>query len=105
MSKYIYSSHRRYINNCNPPDNAQSGTVWFDSGLQCLVVYDGDTWVEFGDHQPFMTPDAEEAIDRVLDMLRGRSRINDLADKYPLVEDALGQLEVALKLCQNLDNG
>lgn len=104
MSHIIKGHNVSFVSNCHPPPQAQPGTVWYDSGRQNLVVYDGQSWVELVQNSPILTWEAENAIDTLIEMLNNQPRISAMADKYPLVEDALGQLEVALKLCQNLDN-
>lgn len=105
MSKYLISSvGTNHIQNCYPPSTAQAGQPWWDSGQQCLTVYNGTDWVPVHEPSVAMTFIAEEAIDRMVDMISNQSTIADMADKYPLVRDALCQLEVALKMCQNLDD-
>jgi len=105
MSKHIIpnANSMPYISNCYLPASAQAGTVWFDSSTQSMQVYDGSTWVSLQPPKPMLSWEAEEALDKIIPMLNGQPLIVDMADKYPLVEEALGQLEVALKLCQNLD--
>lgn len=103
MSKHLINTSCQSISGCYPPYPAQPGMVWYDSGRQKMVVYDGSNWVEVENNIPTMTCEAEEAIDQLIDMINNQKRISEMADKYPLVAEALGQLEVALKLCQNLD--
>lgn len=108
-SKHLFDSPAPsvYIQNCFPPSSAQPGQVWFDSGAQSLKIYDGTIWQIFatGDNGTVaMNYDAEDAIDWAIKRVREEQKITELADKYPMVADALGQLEVILKLCQNLDD-
>jgi hypothetical protein len=101
MSKYIFPSNSKpYISNCYPPSTAEPGAVRYDSGTQSLQVFDGSVWQSLGETQFTLTWEAEEAIDKMIDLSSGPA-LAELSDKYPLVAEALGQLEVALKLCQN----
>ena len=106
-SKHLYDNPApsAYIQNCFPPSSAQPGQVWFDSGTQSLKVYDGAMWQTFADNNSVgMNYEAENAIDWAIKRIREEQKIVELADKYPMVADALGQLEVILKLCQNLED-
>jgi len=100
MSKYVLPSNPPFIANCYLPDTAQTGQVYYNSGTQSLNVFDGCTWIDLGDFSNTLTFDAEEAIDKMIEITR-KTNLNELADKYPLIAETLGQLEVALKLCQN----
>jgi len=106
MSKHIIGNgnSQPYISNCYTPSQAQPGTVWYDSGSQSLMVYDGSTWVTLTPAVPSLTWEAEEAIDHLIELTMNQPRLDEMANKYPMVADALGQLEVALKLCQNLED-
>ena len=106
MSKHlINTAGNNYINNCYPPSSAQPGTVWFDSGTQTLKTYDGTMWYDVELGQASLTWEAEEAIDQIIAKMNEQKEVARMAAKYPIVADALGQLEVALKLCQNLEDG
>ena len=87
------------------PGMPMVGSVWYDKGPGQLQVFDGSNWVPLIMPQASLSWEANEAITHVLNSMRNEDKISDLADKYPLVADAIEQLEVALKLCQNLDNG
>ncbi len=101
MSKHIFSSNSQpYIGNCYPPATAEPGAVRYDSDTQSLNVFDGSSWHQLPIPEVSMTWEAEEAIDKIINLTKGPA-LDDLAAKYPLVAEALGQLEVALKLCQN----
>jgi|TARA_R110000851_G_scaffold227207_1_gene380031 hypothetical protein len=100
----IYQPPQPYINGCTPPDNAQTGAVYYDSGLQSMVVYDGTGWRSLALPRPVLTADAQDAIDHVISSLKEQNALYALADKYPLVASAIGQLEVALKMSQNINN-
>jgi len=105
MSKHLYPdmNSRPYIGNCYPPPSAQPGEVWFDSSSQSIQVFDGYNWIGLPSPEPSLSWEAEQAIDRLIEMISNQDKISELAAKYPLVEEALGQLEVALKLTENLD--
>lgn len=105
MSDHLITSNTSKIDDCYPPDTAQIGQVWYDSAIQTMVVYTIEGWRPH--HQPtvIMTYDAEQAIDWSIDKMSQKSpQLTDMIAKYPLVADAVDQLEVALKLCQNLDS-
>jgi len=104
MSKHLLESPRQHISNCYPPVTATPGSVWYDSGTQSLKTYNGTSWVELEPVRQIMTWEAEKAIDKLIAGLSTQEGISQLADKYPLVQDALLQLQVALKLCENLND-
>lgn len=105
MSKHLISSPgSNYINNCYPPTSAQPGSVWFDSGTQTLKTYDGTMWYDVDPPQVTLAWEAEQAIDHIISKMNEQKELARLSAKYPIVADALGQLEVALKLCQNLED-
>lgn len=104
MSKHLIpGSGTNYINGCYLPTAAQPGQVWFDTSTSTLKTYDGSMWIDIEVMQPTLSYDSEQAIDWAIDKMRCEEKISQLADKYPVVAQALGQLEVALKLCQNLE--
>jgi hypothetical protein len=100
----IYQTPGPYISGCYPPNDAQTGQVYFDSGLQTMVVYNGSGWITLTPSVTMLSFDAETAIDSVIASLDGMKSLHALSDKYPLVAEAIGQLEVALKLSQNIDH-
>lgn len=101
MSKHIFPGVQpTIISNCYPPSTAEPGAVRFNSGTQCLQIFDGSIWHNYQLPDPILSWEAEEAIDKMIEVVDG-PRLDKLANKYPLVAEALGQLEVALKLCQN----
>jgi hypothetical protein len=98
-------SNKNHIPNCYPPSSAVPGQVFFDTGLQRMTVYDGSTWhtletaaVSLADH------DTSEAVEWAMDRMKAEQSVADMSAKYPLIADAIKQLEVALKLCSNLDD-
>jgi hypothetical protein len=101
---HIYQTPGQYISGCYPPNDAQTGQVYFDSGLQTMVVYNGSGWITLTPSVTMLTFDADQAIESVIANLAGQKSLHDLADKYPLVAEAIGQLEVALKLSQNIND-
>jgi|TARA_R110000851_G_scaffold127434_1_gene259452 hypothetical protein len=101
---HIYQTPGQYISGCHPPADAQNGQIYFDSGLQTMVVYDGSGWITLTPAVTMLSFDADHAIESVISNLAGQKSLHDLADKYPLVAEAIGQLEVALKLSQNINN-
>ena len=108
-SKHVRSDLKKlhFIEDCYPPDKAQMGAVFYDSGDQCLKVFDG-AWRNYTHGiEVELTYTAEQAIDWSMRQMHlpPSTNIANMAAKYPLVADAIGQLEVALKLCQNLENG
>jgi hypothetical protein len=105
MSKYLIGGTKPYISVYDaPPPSAQPGQVWYDGGSQELVVYTGSGWQPVSRTNVTLTWEADNALDHVIKLMHKDSTLLELADKYPLVAEALGQLEVALKLCQNLDD-
>lgn len=101
MSKHILpGAAPTFISNCYPPSTAEPGAVRFNSGTQCLQIFDGSSWHDFRLSEPTLSWEAEKAIDKMIEIIDG-PMLDELANKYPLVAEALGQLEVALKLCQN----
>ena len=100
----LYQPPFPYINGCHPPATAQNGQIYYDSSKQAMVVYDGSTWQSLEIPRPMLSFDAAQAIESVIANLAGQKSLHELADKYPLVASAIGQLEVALKMSQNTDN-
>ena len=98
-------SNKNHIPNCYTPSSAVPGSVFFDSGEQCMKVYDGTTWHTI-ESVAISLPDMStmDAVDWVMDRMKTEQSIADMSAKYPLVADAIKQLETALKLCSNLDN-
>jgi hypothetical protein len=98
-------SNKNYIPNCYPPSSAVPGSVYFDSGEQCMKAYDGTTWHTI-ETTAISLPDMStmDAVDWVMDRMKTEQSIADMSAKYPLVADAIKQLETALKLCSNVDN-
>jgi hypothetical protein len=98
-------SNTNYIPNCHPPSSAVSGSVFFDSGDQCMKVYDGSTWHKIDTMATSIVDhDTAQVVDWIMDRMKAEQSIADMSAKYPLVADAIKQLETALKLCSNLDN-
>lgn len=54
-------------------------------------------WVE-------LDADSADAIDWAISRIKREKQISELADKYSMVAEALNELEVVLKLHQNLEN-
>lgn len=100
---HIITNTLPYIANCFPPVSSQPGMVWYDSGEQCFKVYDGSFWIRIDWPMPSMTWEADLALNQMINLMKGDNNLSKLANKYPLVAEALGQLEVALKLCENID--
>jgi hypothetical protein len=104
MSKYLIGGARQYVSVYDaPPPSAQPGQVWYDGGRQELVVYTGSGWQPLTKTDYTLTWEADTALDYVIKRMQVDQTLSTMADKYPLVAEALGQLEVALKLCQNID--
>ena len=107
MTKILTSStgDNSYIHSCYPPTTAQQGQVWWDSGLRSLVVYDGNTWQTINTvSNVSLTQETEDAIEYALRKMKEETKVKELADKYPMVSNALLELETILKLHNNLDN-
>jgi hypothetical protein len=70
-----------------------------------MKAYDGTTWHTI-ETVAISLPDyaTSEAVDWAMDRMKTEQSIADMSAKYPLVADAIKQLETALKLCSNLDN-
>lgn len=114
-----YTNTTKYINVDNNstlhagyyplPASAVPGQVFFDSSSADFKVFDGVHWTVIGTPNSInaieMTHDAEIAIDWAIEVMHDYKHLTELADKYPMVRDALTQLEVVIKLHQNLDNG
>jgi len=81
------------------------GQVFFDSGQQSMVVYDGTTWHTV---EPVVVSTIDHntayAVEWAFDRMKAEQSIADMSAKYPLVADAIKQLEVTLKLCSNVDD-
>lgn len=94
-----------YITNCFTPSQAIPGTVWYDTGAQAFKVWDGSTWMDVSTSVTVeLDPDSADALDWAIGRIKREKQISELADKYPMVADALKELEVVLKLHQNLEN-
>lgn len=112
MKAYSYSNHvsvdspnSDIYGNFYPPVSAQPGQVWYDGGQQTLVVYTGSSWVPYDPSLNVGMPMAtERALDELIKIVNTSNQLAASIDKYPLVADAMKQLEVALKLCQNLED-
>lgn len=87
------------------PESAVPGQLYFDTGVNKMKMYDGSIWNEItlvSDAQ--LTATADDAIDHVIEKINNNPQLTDFADKYPMVADAIGQLETVLKLHQNLED-
>lgn len=83
IKKYAEEQHEkvidaslRWIHNGIIPDNL--GTIWVDA--------------EYAPHGEF---------EKYIDLMRNDNDIAALIDEHQMIRDAIGQLEVAAKLCQN----
>jgi len=105
--KYILSmpSSVVYVGNGGClPTSAQYGTVMYDENSGSMVVYTTTGWEPVSSPGFALDIDAEMAIDKMIESINQSEKLFEMADKYPLVAEALGQLEVALKLCQNIED-
>jgi hypothetical protein len=91
-----------------PPSSAQEGQIWWDSGRSDMVVFLNGSWeVISSSVAVHLDYNAERAIDWAIIRMNDSDQETDLAAmaaKYPIVAEAIGQLEVALKLSSNLDD-
>ena len=70
-----------------------------------MKVYDGSTWHRVETMATSIVDyDTAQAVDWIMDRMKAERSIADMSAKYPMVADAIKQLETALKLCSNLDN-
>jgi hypothetical protein len=96
-----------YISGCFLPPTGTQGQVVYDSEQQCMMAYDGNsgTWQRIV-YAVTSTVDVEteEAVEWALDRMKAEQAIAGMSAKYPMVSDAIKQLEATLKLCSNLDN-
>jgi hypothetical protein len=97
--------NKNHIPNCYPPSSAVPGAVFFDTGQQCMVAYDGNTWHKIETMGTSLADyDTSQAVEWAMDRMKAEQSIADMSAKYPLVADAIKQLEATLKLCSNLDD-
>jgi hypothetical protein len=99
---YVFQSSSTYISNCHPPPDAQTGQVFYDSGIQSMVVYNGGGWIPLPMPTAMLTYDAEQAIAEIIILLAEHKSLNEMAAKHPLIADAVAQLETVLKLHKNI---
>ena len=92
----------RQLPNSAKPTSPRDGQIWYEQSSACNWVFFNNAW---HDMQIRRTPENEDEVVRMIrKMRRAAPELTDMIAKYPLVADAVDQLEVALKLCQNLDD-
>jgi len=86
-----------------PPDPAE-GTMWYNSSTYKMMYWDGVSWMEIAvESDTHLNHRAELGIDWAIEQVeKPLLDLSDACDKYPLVADAIHQLETVLKLHQNL---
>ena len=89
-------------------DKVARGVVYFDVYKKTLVTSDGNKWnpihIKEDDHFISLQHQSDNALDWAIDRMETEKLLKS-AEKYPLVASLLEQLETALKLCKDLDNG
>lgn len=107
MSKYFYTYSQTipYIPPVEYPEDPQMGQVWWNSGICRLCVWDGVDWRDLPDIATVynIDPKVDDVVDWGLAQTSDTVDIVTLANKYPLVQSALGQLEIALKVARSLE--
>ena len=82
------------------------GDMRFNPNAQSIEVYDGQVWRELqqGHVQVSMTPAAEAAIDWARKKMTEEKELEELAKQYPILEDAMRDLEVIKVLVRGKRN-
>jgi hypothetical protein len=80
--------------NPSPPGNPSSGELRYNNHQ--IEVYDGQVWRELqqGHVQVGMTPAAEAAINWAEKKMAEERELEELAKQFPMLEDAMRDLEV-----------
>lgn len=86
------------------PQHALPGALYFDTTTQEIKISDGQMWhvirIEAPNYQ--LSGEATDTLIRAKTLLNESETLKETAEKYPIVDSALKQLMVAIKLCQNL---
>ena len=82
------------------------GELRFNPNTQTIEVYDGQTWRELqqGHVQVGMTPSADKAINWALKKMSEEEELEALAKEYPMLEDAMRDVEVIKALVRGKKN-
>lgn len=82
------------------------GDMRFNPSAQTIEVYDGQVWRELqqGHVQVGMTHTAEAAIDWAFRKMTEEKELEALAKEYPMLEDAMRDLEVIKALVRGKKN-
>jgi hypothetical protein len=72
------------------------GDMRFNSNSQNIEVYDGQIWRELqqGHAEVGLTPSANAALDWAYKKMQEEKELEELAKQYPMLEDAMRDLEV-----------
>lgn len=101
----VISAGGPYCNGSLMPENPKIGQPWYNGNTRRMEVFTGTGWIAANESVDVsVNMSAEIAIDWAIEQERkNMGTIKDLADKYPTVREALEQLEMVLKLHQNLE--
>lgn len=93
-----------YLNQSSPGDPA-SGTVRYNNG-NMLEVWDGSTWrqINQGYTNISLEPDMYEALEWARKKMQEERELEELAKEYPILEDAMRDLEVIKVLVRGKRN-
>jgi len=93
-----------YINNNSGAQGV--GNVRFNTSNQCMEVYDGYSWIQLTSSVASvgLTPEAESVIDWAMKKRKEEQELEELAKEFPILEDAMRDLEVIKTLVKGKRN-
>jgi hypothetical protein len=82
------------------------GDMRFNPNTQNIEVYDGQVWRELqqGHVQVGLSPSANAALDWAYNKMTEEKQLEELAKEYPILEDAMRDLEVIKALVKGKKN-
>lgn len=89
---FVGDSGKPYIG----PNGPASGMVRYNTNVQQLEAFDGQTWIQIANNQSVgLTSDAVDAIHWARDKIIKEQQLKELAKQHPGVADAMQQLQKA----------
>ena len=96
-------SNQIYLNS-SPPGNPASGEIRYNNHM--IEVYDGNTWRQMNQNYTNISLDVGmvEAIEWARKKMLEEKELEELAKQYPILEDAMRDLEVIKVLVRGKRN-
>jgi hypothetical protein len=98
---YLYAYHNTSAPYISP--GAQSaGMVRFNTNSQCLEIYDGIAWQQYGGSVEIgLSSEVENVIEWAKEKMLEEKRIDELCKKYPGLDKARANYETFLRLVES----